>query len=67
MPVPVPRRSQKMFKPEFFEQLKKTREASDAAWDVSEWFSRVRLIPPSRLEGQLMSTLGDAAGVWEME
>ena len=56
-----------MFKPEFFEQLKKTREASDAAWDVSEWFSRVRLIPPSRLEGQLMSTLGDAAGVWEME
>ncbi|KAF9788241.1 Rad17 cell cycle checkpoint protein-domain-containing protein [Thelephora terrestris] len=40
LPIPVPRRSQKMFKPEFFEQLKRTREASNAAWDVSEWFSR---------------------------
>ncbi|KAF9644261.1 hypothetical protein BDM02DRAFT_3103228, partial [Thelephora ganbajun] len=42
LPVPVPRRSQKMFKPEFFEQLKRTREASDATWDVSDWLNRVR-------------------------
>ena len=41
LPVPVPRRSQKMFKPDFFEQLKRGREASDAAWDVSDWFSKV--------------------------
>lgn len=40
LPVPVPRRSQKTFKPEFFEHLKRTREASDAVWHVSDWFSR---------------------------
>lgn len=41
LPVPVSRRSQKVFKPAFFEQLKRAREASDAAWAISDWFSRV--------------------------
>ncbi|KAH8109931.1 P-loop containing nucleoside triphosphate hydrolase protein [Phellopilus nigrolimitatus] len=37
LPTPVSRRSQKMYKPEFFEVLKKTRKADDAVGDVWRW------------------------------
>ncbi|KAJ3520257.1 hypothetical protein NM688_g9188 [Phlebia brevispora] len=37
LPTPVPRRSQKPYKPEFFEALSKEREADDALRDVHHW------------------------------
>lgn len=40
LPSPVPRRNQKMFKPEFFEYLTKTREAEMGVADVKAWLGR---------------------------
>jgi len=37
LPSPVPRLNQKMFKPEYFDHLEKTRQASDAVADVKDW------------------------------
>lgn len=37
LPSPVARRGQKLFKPEFFETLNKTREIGDAVNDVWSW------------------------------
>ncbi|KDQ55490.1 hypothetical protein JAAARDRAFT_195860 [Jaapia argillacea MUCL 33604] len=37
LPSPVTRRSQKIFKPEFFDVLSKHRECEDAVEDVLEW------------------------------
>ncbi|KAJ7025587.1 Rad17 cell cycle checkpoint protein-domain-containing protein [Mycena alexandri] len=37
LPSPVPRRSQKMFKPEFFEYLNKEKDAWEAVRDVRGW------------------------------
>jgi cell cycle checkpoint protein len=37
----VPRRSQKFFKPEFFEVLKREREGADGVGDVRRWLSDV--------------------------
>ncbi|EJD40741.1 P-loop containing nucleoside triphosphate hydrolase protein [Auricularia subglabra TFB-10046 SS5] len=37
LPTPVPRTGQKMYKPEFFETLRKTREAEGGARDVLAW------------------------------
>ncbi|KIM86641.1 hypothetical protein PILCRDRAFT_64773, partial [Piloderma croceum F 1598] len=37
LPSPVERRSQKFFKPEFFEVLKREREAGDGIEDVRRW------------------------------
>ncbi|KAI5116697.1 hypothetical protein M0805_000022 [Coniferiporia weirii] len=37
LPSPVVRHGQKMYKPEFFDVLKKTREAEDAVNDVWRW------------------------------
>ena len=39
LPSPVPRRSQKIFKPEFFEVLKKSREAEESVMDTEEWLN----------------------------
>ncbi|KAJ7170997.1 Rad17 cell cycle checkpoint protein-domain-containing protein [Mycena filopes] len=37
LPSPVPRRSQKMFKPEFFEYLNKEKDAWEAVRDIRGW------------------------------
>lgn len=37
LPSPVTRRSQKTFKPEFFDVLKKEKDAMDGVRDVREW------------------------------
>ncbi|KAF7368901.1 Rad17-domain-containing protein [Mycena venus] len=37
LPTPVPRRSQKLFKPEFFDYLTKEKDAWDAVRDVRGW------------------------------
>ncbi|KLO11926.1 Rad17-domain-containing protein [Schizopora paradoxa] len=37
LPSPVPRRSQKLYKPAFFDVLKRTREAEEAVSDVRLW------------------------------
>jgi cell cycle checkpoint protein len=39
LPSPVTRRSQKFFKPEWFEVAKREKEALDAVTDVREWMS----------------------------
>ncbi|KAF8529721.1 Rad17-domain-containing protein [Hysterangium stoloniferum] len=39
LPSPVPRRSQKIFKPEFFDALKKTREAEGGLIDTENWLN----------------------------
>ncbi|TDL27922.1 P-loop containing nucleoside triphosphate hydrolase protein [Rickenella mellea] len=41
LPSPVARRSQKMFKPEFFDALKRSHEADDAIADVREWMQNL--------------------------
>ncbi|KAJ6535996.1 Rad17 cell cycle checkpoint protein-domain-containing protein [Mycena vulgaris] len=41
LPTPVPRRSQKVFKPEFFDFLSKEKEAWDAVRDVRGWLSEL--------------------------
>ncbi|TFK47071.1 Rad17-domain-containing protein [Heliocybe sulcata] len=41
LPSPVPRRSQQMYKPEFFENLKMCRESEDAVEDVVQWLSGI--------------------------
>ena len=47
LPTPVPRRSQKPFKPAFFETLRQQHEAEDGVRDVQLWLQRVRThIPP---------------------
>ncbi|KAI0794827.1 Rad17 cell cycle checkpoint protein-domain-containing protein [Abortiporus biennis] len=40
LPSPVQRRNQKPYKPEFFENLKKEREAEDGIRDVQTWLSK---------------------------
>lgn len=37
LPSPVPRQGQKLFKPDYFEYLKKDHNANDAILDVQEW------------------------------
>lgn len=39
LPSPVSRRSQKIFKPEFFDVLKRTRESECCVADVEEWLN----------------------------
>ncbi|KAJ7720282.1 Rad17 cell cycle checkpoint protein-domain-containing protein [Mycena maculata] len=39
LPTPVPRRSQKLFKPEFFDSLTKEKDAWDAVRDVRGWIA----------------------------
>ncbi|KAF8531511.1 Rad17 cell cycle checkpoint protein-domain-containing protein [Gautieria morchelliformis] len=39
LPSPVTRRSQKMFKPEFFDVLKRTRESEGCLTDTEEWLN----------------------------
>ena len=41
LPTPVPRRSQKPYKPEFFAALQKEREAGDAVRDAHGWLRHV--------------------------
>ena len=42
LPSPVERRGQKSYKPEFFDVLKKEREADEAARETVEWVRQVR-------------------------
>jgi cell cycle checkpoint protein len=51
LPSPVPRRGQKLFKPEFFDYLTKEKDAWDAVRDVRGWIvedavARVCLLLP---------------------
>lgn len=39
LPSPVPRSNQKMYKPDYFEHLKKLQQGNDAVGDVKEWVS----------------------------
>lgn len=41
LPSPVQRRGQKPYKPVFFENLRREREAEDGLRDVQEWLMRV--------------------------
>ncbi|KIJ54035.1 hypothetical protein M422DRAFT_42307 [Sphaerobolus stellatus SS14] len=50
LPSPVTRRSQKMFKPEFFENLQKYRDAEAAVVDTEEWLATFT----NRVEGGRM-------------
>lgn len=43
LPTPVERRNQKFFKPEFFEILKKEKEAADAIVDTRRWLTDTAL------------------------
>ncbi|PIL27277.1 hypothetical protein GSI_10424 [Ganoderma sinense ZZ0214-1] len=47
LPTPVPRRSQKSFKPAFFEMLKQQHEAEDGVRDVQLWLQRLGSLPVS--------------------
>jgi len=40
LPSPVPRQSQKVFKPEFFKSLQKEKDARDAVTITREWIAR---------------------------
>ena len=40
LPTPVPRKGQKMYKPEFFDVLKRTKDAAEAVEDVGCWLRR---------------------------
>ena len=40
LPSPVPRRSQKVFKPEFFNSFQKEKDARDAVTITREWIAR---------------------------
>ncbi|KZT21907.1 hypothetical protein NEOLEDRAFT_1098529 [Neolentinus lepideus HHB14362 ss-1] len=46
LPSPVPRRSQQMYKPEFFENLKQCRDSQDAVEDVMQWLSGIAQMDP---------------------
>ncbi|KAJ7650689.1 Rad17 cell cycle checkpoint protein-domain-containing protein [Roridomyces roridus] len=54
LPTPVPRRSQKLFKPEFFDFLNKEKDAWDAVRDVRGW-----IVEDASKEGH-----GRRAGGW---
>ncbi|KZS89110.1 Rad17-domain-containing protein [Sistotremastrum niveocremeum HHB9708] len=43
LPSPVTRRSQKLYKPEFFDELKKSRECETAMVDLRDWLDRESL------------------------
>ncbi|KAL5504857.1 RAD17 [Sanghuangporus vaninii] len=69
LPSPVTRRGQKIFKPEFFDFLKKTRDAEDAVSDVLCWLQESGSVRLSRDEiatemGSIlkMQTRGSASG-----
>ncbi|KAJ7449259.1 Rad17 cell cycle checkpoint protein-domain-containing protein [Mycena latifolia] len=44
LPTPVPRRSQKLFKPEFFDCLTKEKDAWDAVRDVRGWIAEEAVV-----------------------
>ena len=43
LPTPVERRNQKFFRPEFFDNLKKAKEAAEAIDDTRRWLTDVAL------------------------
>ena len=43
LPTPVPRTKQKNYKPEFFEFLRKQRDAEDAVCEALRWVRQVSL------------------------
>lgn len=65
LPSPVPRLNQKMYKPEYFQHLDKTQQATEAAQDVKEWITLKSEFPwtVEAVKLQLPSVLKHAAQI----
>ncbi|KZV83516.1 hypothetical protein EXIGLDRAFT_683706 [Exidia glandulosa HHB12029] len=61
LPAPVPRKNQKMFKPEIFEIFRKTREAEHAARDVRAWLGQWGHAETVLELGAVLAAKGDEA------